>query len=185
MNLDDIDTSDLTSDGDTLDVSDRFRLRLRIEADDEPASHHINDADCWGKVSKYAYGYRDSEYRQRPDGFTGRARKIEVARGYIVWWEPYADEYGYQLDDGTWASAKWDQLPRAEIDKQVEYMTDLLRDGFKQVGLTLEEFISTTTQPSIGRWVEVDTAWVGGVDVFYPELIADLAAELPDLEVDA
>lgn len=34
MNLTDIDTSSLTDDGDALELSDRFRLVLKIEPDD-------------------------------------------------------------------------------------------------------------------------------------------------------
>lgn len=134
-------------------------------------------------MSKYAYDYRDAEYRQRPDDFTGRARKFEVDRGLIMWWEPYTGPMGWRDDDGQWHHANWDQLPRHVQEKEAQRIHDLLMDGFKIVGLILEEFVEDFVGG--GHWVEVDSSYIGGVDNFYPELIHDLASELPDLEVNA
>jgi hypothetical protein len=176
MNLKGIDTSDLTDDGDLLELGDRFRLRLRIEHDPDSS---INDYDGDGKVSKYAYDHRDAEYRHRPDGFTGRARKFEVDRGLVMWWEPYDGPMGWQDDAGEWHHANWDQLPVAVQRKEAERIHDLLMDGFKVVSLMLEELVPDSWGGE--HWVEAGFESLGGVDSFYPELISDLASELPDV----
>ncbi len=167
----------LTSDGDEYPLSDNLKLRLLIEHDPHTT---INDYDCYGKCSKYAYDYRDDGFRNRPDGFTGRARKIEVDRGLVMWWEPYDETYGWQDDAGEWHYGKWEQLPRDEMRRQINFITDLLREGFKAVGLRLMERV----EDRLGHdhWVQVDTAWIGGVDdvssANLPDLILDLTVEL-------
>jgi hypothetical protein len=166
---------------DVVYVDDDTRVRLLIERDPDTS---INDYDSDGKVSECAYDYRDREYRQRPDGFTGRARKIEVDRGLVMWWEPRDDLMGWQDEAGDWHHAKWDQLPRHIQQLELQRITDLLRDGFKQVGLRLEHRIIDTAYNS-AVWHQVDTAWVGGCDSVYPELIAYLAAELPEPRQEA
>lgn len=176
MNLDDIDTSDLTDDGDLLELGgpENFRLRLRIEPDDEPVNSHIGqtpNAMTYGAVSKYCYDYSRDRDTPRPEGFTGRARKLQVDRGYWLWWEPYNE------------GGEWDRKTPEEQRKEAAWIRDLCERGFIQVGLYLEQWVEDFT--GAGHWVEVDAAWIGGVDEFYPELIGDLAEGLPDLEVDA
>lgn len=173
MNLTDIDTSSLTDDNDLLELSDRFRLRLRIEPDDLSVNAEIGqepNATVYGAVSKYCYDYRREGYTPRPDNFTGRARKIEVDRGYWVWWEPY----NYEGD--------WDKMPPDKQREYVDWITDLLQSGFIQVGLELEELLTDSTGEQ--HWVEIGQEWIGGCDSFYPELIDDLASELPDIALE-
>lgn len=173
MNLDDIDTSDLTDDGDLLELGDRFRLRLKIEPDDVSVNDHFGQEPnvmTYGAVSKYCYDYARDGHEPRPEGFTGRARKIEVGHGYWVWWEPFNYE------------GEWDRKTPDEQRKEIDWITDLLQSGFVQVGLELEELVSD----SLGNehWVEIASEWVGGVDQFYPELIGQLAEEMPDIEIN-
>lgn len=177
MNLTDIDTSDLTDDGDTLELSDRFRLRLKIEADMDAS---INDYDSDGKV-EWSRNNPNTGDPVRPEGFDGGAIILRRDHGYCRWWQPYGDTIGYQVGD-EWHFAKWAQLPREERSKMEARIRDLDEYGFKEVGLQLDELVTD----SFGHqhWVEVGSHWIGGVDEFYPEIVRELAEELPDIELE-
>lgn len=165
----------LIEDGDKFVVDETHVLRLVIDHDDDAS---INDYEGDGKVSHYVE-YRRAEYR--PEGFTGRARKIDVDRSGCVWWEPYDGPMGWQADDGTWLAAKWEQLPTAEQRKQISRITRLIQDGFYTVTLQLRELV----QDSLGHehWVELASASLSAVDTvgpeYLPDVLLDLAVELP------
>lgn len=174
--------AELTDDGDTIDLSDTLRLKLLVQHDD---SYSINEYESDGKVSHY-FDCRDRGYRHRPEGFTGRAHRIDADRSGIVWWEPYDGLYGYQDESGVWQSAKWEQLPRDVRQQEVSRIVELIQEGFYLVGLRVEERLDD----SLGNdhWVELDTAWIGGNDLTYKtrkatlaDIILDQTVELPDV----
>ncbi len=168
------DTETLPTDGDVLDAGrDGFRIRVSIEHDPD---YSINDYDSDGRISTVLSYHYDNHYSTRPDGFTGRARKLQVGRGEYVWWEPYADDFGYQDDAGVWQSAKWDMLPRDVQRKEADRIRDLVEYGFVIVALRLEEEVTDAFGNT--HWVEVAGASCGGVDRPYPELMAELYAEV-------
>jgi hypothetical protein len=162
-------------DGDTVELDETHRLVLHIDHD---PFWSINDYDCDGRVSDYFEYWRDGK-RERPAGFTGRARKIDADRSGYVWWEPYDDLMGWQDDAGEWHHGKWEQLPPDAQRKEVRRITELIQYGFKQVGLELQQLVSDERGGE--HWVEVGTAWLGGCDSVYPELIDDLYAEVMPL----
>lgn len=155
----DLDLSDLTHDGDTVEINDRFRLRLMIEHDPDSS---INDYDCYGKIEwcdRYHY------HGTRPAGFNGAARKL-WASSDAFWWQP-------------WDTKEWAALTHEQQTRHLTLVRDLVEYGFKQVGLALEEEIQDYAWR--GHWTRVDEVWIGGVDEPYPELVRDLL----DLMLDA
>lgn len=163
MNIDGIDLTTLTDDGDTLDVGERHRLRLRVEVDQDAS---INDYDSDGKVQWCERGER-----QRPAGFDGAAEKLWAPQNCgAFWWRPW--------DAKDWAAMSADDKRRTR-----QRICDLMAFGFKQFGLQLLERV----HDSFGgeHWLLVDQAWIGGVDEFYPELVLDLAIELSDINQEA
>lgn len=164
MNLTDIDTSSLTDDGDTLELTDTFRLRLRIECDEDSS---INDYDSDGR---YEMAARDP-HAPRPEGFNGAARKLWTAESGAVpfWWQP-------------WDAAEFEALPEDVKSEYLWRIRMLVTYGFKHVSLRLEQCVEDDFGGE--HWVEAGYAGLGGVDEFYPELIDDLASELPDIELE-
>lgn len=152
------DFHDLSDDGDTFDLPDGRTLKLRIEVDQDAS---INDYDCYGKVAWVES--RRFGYAARPDGFDGSAVKLWAPQnGDQFWWMPYRDEVGGIYD-----------TPEARA-----IVEDLMAFGFKDVGLELIETVTDSYDNE--HDVVADTAWIGGVDKFYPELLDDLLAELGD-----
>lgn len=145
---------ELTDDGDTFELSDGRTLRLRIEPD---AGTTINDFDCYGKMSKYAFDYVHDAHAPRPDGFNGNAEKIQVDRGYWVWWQP--------PDDIPRSSEQFSEFRRM--------VRDLLEIGFYQVGL---ELLDGTD--AYGRPIVVKQEWLGGVDSIEEDHLADILSDM-------
>lgn len=141
----------LTDDGDVFELADGRSLRLRI-ADDQDAS--INDYDCYGKVEWIQRGRHQAP---RPSGFDGKARKLWGSSDPF-WWQP------------------WDGATDEQIAEAAERIKELAEYGFKLVGLELRETLLDGRK--FEHTIVVDTAWIGGVDAFYPELIGELASEL-------
>lgn len=158
----------------TVEVGDN-RFVLRFETDDIPASEHINDMDesCYGRVSEYAYDYWREGHTPRPDAFSGRARKVQVDRGYWMWWDPPATLWVPDPDDpdGPYREVKWEQAGDAAtlLARQVR---GLLEMGFIVVIVKRQE------RCSMGYWHTVDTDALGGVDKPHPEHIHDLIQEV-------
>jgi hypothetical protein len=130
------------------------------------APEFINDCDesIYGRVSKYAYDYWRDGNEPRPDGFTGRARKVQVDRGYWMWWEPPAT---------LWVNDTEVPFEQAgdEATKLTRQVCDLLEGGVHYVTVERQE------RCSMGHWHTVDSAACGGVDRPYRELIDDLIQE--------
>lgn len=164
-----LDFTVLTEDGDTLDLSDTQRLVLHVSVDEEAS---INDYDGDGKVSG-AHDYHDNA--QRPDGFTGRAMKIQVDRGCWVWWEPYDDVMGY-TENGETKWAKWGQLPANVRMDNMRRIQNLLECGFMVVTLAMEELVNDSRGGE--HWVEVSSTSLGGCDSIYDGLVEELYNEI-------
>lgn len=155
-----VDLGNLRDDGDTVDLPDGRKLRLRIEPDPHAT---INDFDCYGKCSTVHDYIRDGK-QPRPDGFDGNAEKIQVDRGLWVWWQPSSDG----PKRGT-----------PEFDKDRRQIRDLLELGFCVVGVELLD----VSADHYGRGVVRDAAYLGAVEP-YPDkdyllsVVTDLVTEL-------
>ena len=164
MNIDDIDLTALTDDGDTIEIGERHRLRLRIEVDEVSS---INDYESDGRVE---WCNDRDPHAPRPDGFTGAAEKLWAPQNCgAFWWQP-------------WDAKEWAALPDDVKRRERWRICRLMAFGFKQIGLELQEQI--TDSFSGEHWVEIATEWLSGVDGFYPEIVPDLAGQLPDIETD-
>jgi len=166
------DTSTLVDDGDILDITDSRRLVLHVKHDEESS---INDYEGDGRTHPCGRLGRAN----RPDDFSGRARKLQVSRSEWVWWEPYDGPIGWTDANDVWQATKWDNLPEAQRQIQVGRVTDLIAFGFQLVGVELQERVTDSRGGS--HWISVDTEWVGAVDEIYPELVSDLAEEVMSL----
>ena len=156
-----IDLTDLTDDGDTVDLDDGRTLRLRVEFDQDTT---INDFDCYGKTERYCHDYWREGRTLRPDDFTGNAEKIQVDRGLWIWWEPPADG----PKRGT-----------PEFRQFRGTVTDLVSYGFVLVGLELCEGTDAYNRP-----VVVDVTWLGGVERSgVTDTLPDLMSELQGVAV--
>ena len=136
-------------------------VRLVVEVHhDEDAS--INDYESDGRISHYV-SHRDG-HDPRPEGFTGRARKLEVDRSGFVWWEPYAE--------GGW----WDGLNVAQQRAEAQRIADLVQSGF--VGVSLDR----QTKCDQGHWHSEDVASLWGIDSlangYMREILVDLLSEV-------
>jgi hypothetical protein len=126
-----------------LDDGTAVRIFFSQKLDEDT---RLNDYECYGETSKYAYSYLRGESRTpRPDHFTGAARKIEVDRGYWMWWQPPAD-YN-QLD--------------AEVQRRLyNLVVDLLRGGFTILFVEVEYRCSCC-----GTWADLASFSLGGIEV--------------------
>lgn len=90
--------SDLSDDGDFVELDDGRTVRLKIEPDDMPflfRDRHGNlccNDEMWGE---FAFVDTRSDYRHnsRPAGFTGNAEIIQSRGGDPLWWEPPSGDY--------------------------------------------------------------------------------------------
>jgi len=146
------------------DGSVRYRLTIDLDQDCS-----INDYETDGKVSDYVSW--DHGHESRPDGFTGRAMKIEVDRSGFVWWEPYNDLYGWKEGD-VWQSGLWEQLPADVRAKEKNRIQDLLQRGF--VGVTVDR----QTRCDQGHWHTQEGASLGGIDSLENGYLAEVVQEL-------
>src|ERR1700680_3055523 len=109
----------------TLKLDDGRLLRCKVENDDmsvmdesAPGGDGFYGAFAWVETDRY-YG-RD---KPRPDGFTGKARKMSTSRGDSYWWEPPSGDY---------------ELATAEdVDKFAAHVRDLVEYGFYGVVVEL------------------------------------------------
>jgi len=136
----------------------------------------INDYDADGRVSCY---FRHSDRSARPEGFTGRAYKVDVDRSGYVWHEPYGEAMGYQNEpDGEWLSATWENLPDDVRRKEKARIRDLLEGGF--VGLELE--LTRTVSVDGTDYTRTDGAslWsIASLDGEYGrEILSNLSADI-------
>lgn len=166
----------LRDDGDTLELENGAELRLRIIPDETYFKSLSDYGDVYGRTE----WTRDSDYGPvRPADFDGTAEIMSRDRGSTLWWQPYnpTDIPGYR-EQGNQCEGfrKYRQLVR-----------DILEFGFYVVGLELREQL-TDSRGAVHR-VEIETAWMGGIEPFQEpayvlELVTDLARELESLELE-
>jgi hypothetical protein len=143
----------LTDDRDTFELPDGRTLRLRIEPDPDMSILDEQGEGVWcGRIEWDKGRTNDYGYRDRPDGFTGRAEVIHRDRSDRLWWEVPADIV---------IGSDHHRTLRQSI-------LDLYHYGYSQVGLVLE----------CEHGGEVASTWIGGCDEFYPELLDDLVGEV-------
>lgn len=82
--------SQLREDGDTVDLPDGRKLRLRLKPDD---TNPFEEYDCYGRIAPVGPVWdRHGERTRRPDGFDGKAEKLWPPQNCDqVWWQPPAD----------------------------------------------------------------------------------------------
>lgn len=160
MNLTPEQLAQLADDGDVLKLDDGRMLRLRIEVDQD---FSINDYDGDGKTEQHAHSYSEDR-PQRPAGFTGNAEKIQVDRGYWMWWEPPADG----PKRGT-----------PEFIAERARVRDLLECGFK--GVVLELCVGID---AYGRPIVVGSESLWAIDSLDNGYLAEVVSELAE-EIDA
>lgn len=140
--------------------ADGQTYRARIVPD---ADHSIfDDGDWFGRLQWVGTDRDTGRPAPRPDGFDGRARKLQSGRGDPIWWQPPADVADDDL--GT--------LGRTILD--------LLEFGY--VGVIVERLDGTDAygQPIVSA---VASLWgIGGLDdeAEVAEVIGDLLTELQD-----
>lgn len=162
MDLTTEQVADLRDDGDTVTIGPRHAVRLVIRPDMDTS---INDYDCYGKIEWIDRGHHRGN---RPDGFNGAAMKLWGSSDPF-WWQPPAG------------------ITTEQAREESSFIRELAEYGFSLVGLELLEVV----EDSLGgdHTVEVDAAWLGGVDSVDGEYLAaivrDLATELKSVEVDA
>ena len=158
-----IDLTDLTSDGDTLDLGDGRALRLRIEPDEFAGGWNDQmDPECFGTVEWVRLD--DCGRSRRPDHFDGTARKLDTDCPHALWWQPPTAKA-----IGTiWTPEQWRE--------QAAYVLERVRYGWSSVGL---ELIETVTDSLGGEHLVVAaSAWLGGVDDVTPDYLPDVLGDL-------
>jgi hypothetical protein len=156
----DLDLTDLQNDGNTIELTDGRRLRMRIEVDQDAS---INDYEADGRVE----WTRDNSYgSQRPADFTGRARNLDHSFGSTLWWEIPAPE----MIGDVWTDAEM-RSQEARIRKLVEY-------GFSVVTLELLDGADAYGRPVVTQYQRL-----GGIDSvdngeYLTELVRDLLAQM-------
>lgn len=143
----------LTDDHDKY-VSDRddgqWTFRLRIEHDDLTVAD-IEDPEVFGRYECREYGRSE---RDRPDGFTGAAVKIQddANQGYYYWYEPPKDFRRFK-GSGFTSIEEWE----AAKARNLVYVRNLLSWGYISIGVEVTHVRSDGYKRS---WCE----WIGGVE---------------------
>ena len=163
-----LDLSDLTDDGDTLDLGNGLSLRLLIEPDQ--CGSVMDDGDWHGDL-QWGTRNRDTGRNVRPDDFDGSAEKILTDGGDALWWAPPADA-----------------VRDADLrDRLRSSIVSLYHQGYHVVTLELRETVTDSLgQPHV---VTIEAASVGMVDLIgdttaddeahVQEILSDLIHELP------
>lgn len=144
--------ADLVVDGATVDLPDGRSLRVRIESDPD---YSINDYDSDGRVAWVKHGAWTDHDDPRPQGFTGRARKLCTFDGERFWWEPYEGLTKEQVDTETWR------------------IRELMTFGFHGIILELLD-----GEDAYGRPIVVEQASLWGIDDVSPEFVCQIVGEL-------
>lgn len=146
-----IDLSSLTSDGDTLDISEGRTLRLKVWSDDQDP---FREYEVYGRL---AWADRNSNPEgHRPDIFDGNAEKIR----HDAWWQP-------PTDGPRRGTPEFDQF-RALVRDLIEY-------GMH--GVTLEVLQG---EDAYYRPIVVEVASLGGIDSLENNYLAEVVKELAD-----
>jgi hypothetical protein len=154
-----IDLSDLTEDGDIIDLEDGRKLRLRIESDPDAS---VNDYEGDGRVEWTRNNYYGAV---RPSDFTGRARIMDRDHYSTLWWEPPTPEM---------VGCVWTEQQLREEESRIRL---LLQDGFCVVTLELLD-----GKDAYGRPIVTEAQSLGAIDSLdngkLAEVLSDLLAEM-------
>jgi len=149
------DASDMTDDGDTVELFDGTTLRLRIEADQD--YNGFDEADCYGRIgidrADYYYGRA-----RRPEGFDGNAEKVSTIGG-PMWWQPPTDVK--RTDEGFAALRS--------------LVSDLASFGWHIITVEHCEGVD-----AYGRGIVRGVASLGGIDSVDDATVRDIVADLID-----
>ncbi len=155
----------LHDDGDTFTLSDGRTIRLKIEPDQD---YSINDYDGDGRISD-AFSYNRDHHTSRPSDFNGAAVKLQVDRGYYVWWQPPGPDI---IGPTPWT--------HEQFEKERARIQDLASFGF--VGLILElcdatrdAYNNLTPRATASLW---SIEWNIMGDPYHIEILDDLLTEL-------
>jgi hypothetical protein len=157
-----IDISRATATGDLFE-HEGHTYRVRIEPETGTVQDFWSD-DCYGKISEYAYDYGREHKTPRPATMDGRAVKIQVDRGYWMWWQA--------PDDIVPNTPEWIE--------QRTFVRTLLEFGFW--AMVVERLEGTD---AYGRSIVTAFASLGGIDSidseeYLNEMVAELLAEIND-----
>lgn len=149
----------LTDDGDSYTyTADGREYTIRLHMESDPDTNLADDGDWFGTISAWQ-GYH-SDRQERPAGFNGLARKVNV-NGEWVWWQPPAE---VRNDDQA-------------IRNLHDQIHQILEYGYTWVGLSLHETV--TDSRGGDHDVTVATASLGGVEPFPDrEYLRDVISEL-------
>ncbi len=129
----------LTDDGDEYALSDHQMLRLKIEQDE--SSVDMWSDDCYGNLALVEWPRHGGHEKPRPEGFNGRARKIQANRSDAYWWQPPAD-----VND-------------AHVGDLMQLVTSIVREGFYSVGVELMDGTD-----AYGRSIVTHAQWLSGIE---------------------
>jgi hypothetical protein len=148
-----IELEQLKDDGDTIELPDGRKLRVRIQPDEGVS---INDfPDCYGETAWMSHD------RQRPDTFTGAAEVLKHDYPHRLWWQPPAD-----VVRGTPQFAKLRRL-----------VLELLEFGFCYVALELLEGEDAYRRPIVVK-VESLSGIDSVADGYLQEVLGELREQL-------
>lgn len=150
-----LDLSDLTDDGDLMELPDGRTLRLRVEVDMD--YDPFVDMDYYGKIASL-----DRYGRQRPEGFTGNAEKLSIFND-VIWWEPpTGPDFGVKRSDPGFKEFR-------------SLVQDLASFGGKVVTVEVLD-----GKDAYGRPIVVGVASLGGIDSLENGYLAEVVKELVD-----
>lgn len=158
----------LVDDKDEYALDDTRALRLRIEPDDI-SPMDLWQPECYGKIAPVEWSRWENKQLPRPDGFDGRARKIETRDGGW-WWQPPVD------------------VSDEHVPLLMSLVTSVIREGFWSIGVELID-----GNDAYRRGIVTHAAWVGGIEpmqgygnderavasrAYYAEMIREQVEEL-------
>jgi hypothetical protein len=149
--------SELTEDGDVVDLGEGNSLRLKIKPDECTT---INDFEYMGRI-EWSRGHWEGSVR--PDGFDGLSRIIDRDRQSALWWQP------------------WEGCTEAEAKANEARIKQLCEYGYSLVTVEL-----LNGKDGYGRPIVTDVASLGGIDFTgsYSECQEQLADILSELVIE-
>lgn len=157
----------LADDGDTFELPDGRKLRLKVEPDDITFDSLDEMGDCYGATA-WVQRSRDFIYDEpRPAGFDGCAEKLHLPSGGRVWWQP---------DPNGGAESRYKDPEGFKAFRQ--QVIDILEYGFRGYIIEVLDGEDAYARPIVR---EVASIW--SVEPFADRgyvrsLVSDLLAEL-------
>lgn len=147
----------------SVPLPDGQSLRLSIEPDETDPLEDMGEGFWTGPVAWVERDRWTGRDAPRPDGFDGRARKLQVGNGDAVWWQVP------------------DDVPAESVGPMGDAIRDILEYGYSGYVLELRETVTDSTGGA--HVVTVDTASLWGIepfpdDSYLAEVVADLIREI-------